>query len=226
MVLNIVRLYFAQTQDLLNEPARAPGWTFTDPTILEGMGRASMMIPNLLANAPELANVTSLLDVGTGVGWLAVGAANRWPTATVVGIDIWEPALERARANVHGAGLDDRITLRNQDVTALDDVDAYDSAWLPTFFIRDDALSDAVKRIVDALRPAGWIVLGMFATPPDSLGQATAALRTIRSGGTNLETEQAADLLRSAGCASVHPLPRMGPMPIEFVVGQRPVPAA
>ncbi len=79
MVLNIIRLFFAQSQDLLNEPARAPGWTFTDPTILEGMGRASMMIPNLLANAPELANVTSLLDVGTGVGWLAVGAANRWP---------------------------------------------------------------------------------------------------------------------------------------------------
>ena len=117
MVLNIIRLFFAESQDLLSEPARAPGWTFTDPTILEGMGRASMMIPNLLANAPELANVTLPPDVGTGVGWLAVGAANRWPAATVVGIDVWEPALERARANVRGAGLDDRITLRNQEVT-------------------------------------------------------------------------------------------------------------
>ena len=45
-----------------------------------------------------------------------------WPAAQVVGIDVWEPSLERK--NVGGAGLDGRITLRNQDLVALDDVDA------------------------------------------------------------------------------------------------------
>ena len=114
------------------------------------------MIPQLLASQPEFRSVNSLLDVGAGVGLLAVSAANVWPSATVVGIDVWEPALERARANVKSAGLDDRITLRNQDVTALDDTDAYDCAWLPTFFLDEDAMAPAVSN-VDARVASGWM---------------------------------------------------------------------
>ena len=125
-----------------------------------------MMIPPMLAAAPEFEHVTSLLDVGTGVGWLAIAAANLWPSATVVGVDVWQPALERARTNVKEAGLDDRITLRNQDVTALDDVDAYDCAWVPTFFIPEDALPAGLERIARSVRPGGWIVLGRFEPPP------------------------------------------------------------
>src|SRR4051812_7837668 len=68
MALNIIRLSFAQSAELLNDPGRPPGWTYTDPLVLEGMGRASTMIPPLLAAAPEFQSVTSLLDVGTGVG--------------------------------------------------------------------------------------------------------------------------------------------------------------
>ena len=65
MALNIVRLYFAMANELLNDPGRPPGWTYTDPLVLEGMGRGSMMIPPILAAAPEFERVTSLLDVGT-----------------------------------------------------------------------------------------------------------------------------------------------------------------
>jgi 2-polyprenyl-3-methyl-5-hydroxy-6-metoxy-1,4-benzoquinol methylase len=221
MLLNVIRLYFRQADDLLAEPARPPGWTITDPLVLEGMGRGSMAIPPALAAAPELAAVTSLLDVGVGVGWLAVSAANVWPTATVVGIDVWEPALERARTNVHDAGLESRITLRNQDVTALDEVDAYDCAWVPTFFIPEDAMSTAIAKIVQALRPGGWVVLGRFEPPPDPVAVAAMALRTLRSGGTTLDVEGATDLLRGAGCTSIHPLEHSSQIPIGFVVGQK-----
>jgi SAM-dependent methyltransferase len=223
MVLNLIRLFFAQASDLLAEPAREPGWTFTDPLVLEGMGRGSMMIPPLLRAAPELADVTSLLDVGVGVGWLAVSAANTWPDAPVVGVDVWEPALERARANVRGAGLDDRVTLRNQDVTALDDVDTFDCAWVPTFFIPEDELAKALANIVVAVRPGGWIVLGRFEPPPDPLAEATMTLRTIRSGGCVISDNRAQELLRDAGCTSIRVLDRTGPAPMSFVIGQKPV---
>ncbi len=222
MALNIIRLYFAQANELLNDPGRPPGWTYTDPLVLEGMGRGSMMIPPMLAAAPEFERVTSLLDVGTGVGWLAIAAANLWPSAKVVGLDVWEPALERARTNVKEAGLDDRITLRNQDVTALEDVDAYDCAWVPTFFLPEDALITALAKIVDALRPGGWVALGRFESPPDPLAQATMAVRTIRGGGCTLDSKRSAELLRSAGFASVRDLERAGPAPIAFVIGQKP----
>jgi SAM-dependent methyltransferase len=223
MVLNLIRLFFAQANDLLAEPARAPGWTFTDPLVLEGMGRGSMMIPPVLRGAaPELANVTSLLDVGAGVGWLAVSAANTWPDATVVGVDVWEPALERARTNVREAGLDERVTLRNQDITALDDIDTYDCAWVPTFFLTDGALVKGLTNIVNAVRPGGWIVLGRFAPPPDPLTEATMTLKTIRSGGGVLSDDRAKDLLQDAGCTSIRVLERPGPLPMNFVIGQKP----
>ena len=55
----------------------------------------------------------------------------------IVGIDIWEPSLALANENVARAGLDDRITIRRQDVSDLDDPDRYDCAWLPTFFFTE-----------------------------------------------------------------------------------------
>lgn len=122
------------------------------------------------------------------------------------------------------AGLADRITLRN--VTALDDVDTYDCAWVPTFFLPEKVLTDALSKIVQALRPGGWVVLGRFEPLPDPLAQATTALRTIRSGGTTLDVERATDLLRDAGCTSIRSLERMGPLPIGFVIGQKVSPTA
>ncbi len=72
-----------------------------------------MMVPPMIAGAnPALQDIASFLDVGTGVGQLAVAAAGLWPRATIVGIDVWQPSLERARANVAQAGLGERIELR------------------------------------------------------------------------------------------------------------------
>jgi SAM-dependent methyltransferase len=222
MALALIRTFFAQAADLLAEPTRTPGWTFTDPDVLDGYGRGSMMVPMRLAAEPELANVSSFLDVGAGVGLLAVSATNVWPDASVVGIDVWEPSLERARANVGAAGLDDRITLRNQDLIALDDADAYDCAWIPTFFLPEDVLKTGLARTLRAVRPGGWAVLGVFLTPPDPVAASTTALKTIRGGGCVLDLDRAAELLTDAGFVNVHPLERTMPMPLGFVIGQRP----
>jgi cyclopropane fatty-acyl-phospholipid synthase-like methyltransferase len=52
------------------------------------------------------------LDIGTGVGWLAIEAAKTWPGMRVVGLDIWEPSLQLAATNISAEGLTDRVTLR------------------------------------------------------------------------------------------------------------------
>jgi SAM-dependent methyltransferase len=223
MAAAIVRLAISHAVDLLGEPARPAGWAYTDPVILEGWGRGSMMVPPIIAAAgPEFAEFTSVLDVGTGVGWLAVSAAGVWANAKIVGVDVWEPSLERARANVAEAGLVDRITLRNQNVVDLDDTDAFDCVWVPTFFLDEAAIEDALPALFRATRPGGWIVLGRFLPPPDPLAEATGVLRTIRGGGADLDTSRAIELLEKAGCTSVHAAPRVGPAPLELVVGQKP----
>src|SRR5262245_25358680 len=141
MVISLVRASIRQAQDLLDDPGRAPGWAFADPDILQGWGRGSMLVPSaLVAQVPEVAQVRSFLDVGTGIGLLAVGAARVWPDATITGIDIWPPALRMAEENIRAAGLTDRVVLREQDVTTLDDEDAYDCIWVPTFFVTEPVL--------------------------------------------------------------------------------------
>src|SRR5262245_30186713 len=115
MILGVIRTYVRHANELVDNPVKGPGWTFTDPAILDGWGRGSAMVPPMIAGAhADLAEVGDFLDVGTGVGLLAVAATSVWPTASVVGIDTWKPSLERATTNVEAAGLGERIELREQ----------------------------------------------------------------------------------------------------------------
>jgi predicted O-methyltransferase YrrM len=221
MVAAFARSAFGQAANLLAEPARSTGWAYTDPSVLEGMGRASMLVPTLLAQTGELGDVTSLLDVGTGVGWLAVSATQVWPNSTVVGIDTWEPALARARANIANAGVADRVELRHESVTALTDRDRFDLAWVPSFFLAPDVLAAAFERILEATRSGGQVVVARYEPPPDALAAATLRLRTIRDGGSWLETDEIVELLRSAGWADPRVLANTGPAPITFVAARK-----
>jgi SAM-dependent methyltransferase len=212
-----------QAVDLLDHPERPPGWTFTDPTILDGWGRGSSMVPALIASAhPDLAAVGSFLDVGTGVGLLAIAAAGVWPEATVVGIDPWQPSLDRARAHVTGSGLDDRITLRQEALEDIADAGAFDCVWIPSFFLDEGALERGLVAATRALRPGGWIALGRMRPPPHPLAEAVGALRTARAGSVDIEAKQASDLLVAAGCEDVHVFSPPGPAPLELVLGRRP----
>jgi SAM-dependent methyltransferase len=222
MALNMITLLFHLAQEVLEQPSRPAGWSYTDPVVLEGMGRGSGMLPGMMASSiPELGTVSSFLDVGCGVGWLAIAATMAWPAARVVGLDIWDPSIERARQHVAEAGLEDRITIRKQDVTKLDETDVYDCAWLPTFFFSHQQLKEATARVVDALRPGGHIVLGRYDIVPDPLAQAASVLRTVRGGGEPLEGDAAVEVLSEAGCTEVRKVEGMKKLPVAFVVGRK-----
>jgi protein-L-isoaspartate O-methyltransferase len=221
MMAGLIRTMFAQSADLLGCPTRDAGWFYTDPVVLEGVGRGSMMMPTLLRGSGEFTDVSSLLDIGTGVGLLAVSAARVWPECTVTGIDVWEPSLELARGNVKAAGLDHRIEIRRQDMRDLDDVDRYDCVWLPSFFFGPEVIAAALPKIITSTLPGGHVVMAHYEPPPDPLPRTTMRLRTIRDGGSVLDAEGAAGLLRGADCQDVHPLGRTWPMPIGFVTGQK-----
>jgi SAM-dependent methyltransferase len=216
-----IRSMFAQSADILERPTREPGWSYTDPALLQGQGRGSMMMPALLATADELKDVTSLLDLGTGVGLLAIAACGVWPACTIVGIDTWKPSLDLARQNVAEAGLDARIEIREQDVRDLDDRDRFDCVWLPSFFFSTDVLDAALPKLITATKPGGWIALAHYEPPPDPLPRATSRLRTLRDGGSVLDAEAGAELLRAAGCTEVHSIPKTWPAPVGYVLGRK-----
>ena len=77
-VLAIIEATFRQAADLPERPARAPGWTYEDPVVLEAQGQASRIIVRaigaLAERRPQLAAAlhrpAAFLDIGrVSGGW-------------------------------------------------------------------------------------------------------------------------------------------------------------
>jgi ribosomal protein L3 glutamine methyltransferase len=64
----------------------------------------------------SLEDITSVLDMCTGSGYLAILAAYTFPNATIDAVDISADALEVAKINVTNYELEDRITLIQSDL--------------------------------------------------------------------------------------------------------------
>ncbi len=138
-LLGGARSFFRQAQDLMDHPDRPPGWVLEEPTLLQNQGRISMIVADLIERAApgapglddRLRSGGTFLDVGTGVGLLAVAMCRKFPALRVTGIDPWPAAMDLARKNVAESGLGDRIQLRLQSVQNLPDRDAFDAVWVP-----------------------------------------------------------------------------------------------
>jgi 2-polyprenyl-3-methyl-5-hydroxy-6-metoxy-1,4-benzoquinol methylase len=213
---------FRQAMDLIEDPVRPGGWYYTDPQILQAQGASSVIVAQLFAGAGIGAPDARILDIGTGVGALAVAFCRVFPSSTVVGIDQWELSLELARQNVAAAGLGPRITLRQTGIEAFEDDEGFDLVWMPVIFLSRTILEEAVRRAVAAMRPGAQIVLGRYAGSDDPLAGALGDLRTIRSGGTLLHPSETRALLEGAGLVEVREIDRTWPAPIGFTAGRRP----
>jgi SAM-dependent methyltransferase len=227
-VVGGIQAFFRQAIDLLEQPARPPGWGY-DPTVLQAQGRLSRVIAHeierISASRPDLHATLrgpgAFLDVGTGVAWLAIEAARIWPSMNVVGIDPWETALKLARENVAGSDVADRVELRAQGAEGLEDREAFTLAWMAGPFLPPDIVPDAIGRVARALKPGGWLVFGLYPSPSDPLGQALAALRVVRSGGHPWQPEEIEDRFRALGFEQVETVATNSP--VLPVIGRRPV---
>jgi SAM-dependent methyltransferase len=227
VALAFITAFFRQAVDLLENPSRPPGWLYDDPVVLQSQGHASRLVVRgieaLATRTPDLQATLKrpgvFLDVGTGVGLLAIEAAQSWPTFKVVGIDIWEPALELARRNLAGSDVADRVELRSQDVQHLTEQNAYSLAWLAGPFIAPQIVKTSVQRIQRALVAGGWLVFGLYAPQPTMLGEALTNLRIIRGGGHPWTPEEVLTQLRGLGFTQLDAF-SPGP-PIQFVIGRK-----
>jgi len=227
--LALIQTTFRQALDLLENPERAPGWTYEDPDILQSQGQPSWLIVRwveaIAAHRPELSEVLrrpgAFLDVGTGVGWLAIEAARSWPALRVVGIDPWEPALTLARKNLARSGLSEQVELRPQRVESLEETATFTLAWVPGPFMSPEVVDRALERVRCALARGGWLIFGFYPIPSAPLEHALTLLRILRSGGypwTSKEVEEKLQALAFEKIEVYSPAP-----PIVLAIAQRPL---
>ena len=230
-IVGLTQTLLGQASELVAQPDRPGGWVHTDERLLQGTGRMSMAIAPVIAHAAGgLEGLTArlsapdaaFLDVGTGAGWLAIALANANPTLRVVGIDIFDPALELAHRNRAAAGLEARLELRRQDVTTLDDDGVFDAVWLALPFLPHAIVPGAIAAAARALKPGGWLLPGLYGGPPDALGQLIADLRTVRSGGHVWGIDELVGELARHGLKGAHEVTREWHAPVRLFAARRP----
>ncbi len=226
------RALLLQAADLLADPGRPPGWAFEDPAVLLSTGRLSANIASVIAQmAPQLDGLQDalerdgarFLDVGAGVAALSIALCETWPGLRVVALEPWAPAMALAQAQVASSDVGDRVELRPMRIEDLADRAAFDIAWLAGPFVPPAVIAGALERLHEALKPGAWLLFGRFAGPEDALADAVTRLRVLRSGGSVADAEELGAMMRSAGFADVHEVPRKWHAPVAFVAGRRPV---
>jgi predicted O-methyltransferase YrrM len=219
-----------QLVDAARHGSLAPGWQHTDPMLLEAQGRSGQsampaMIGALRQN-PELAArldrpSASFLDVGVGVGVIAIELCRAFPTLRVVGLEPAPAPLAQAHANVAAAGLADRIELRQQGVQDLQDSEAFDLAYVAQVFIPDGVFEAGLARVWRALRPGGWMSMPAISAPGEDLEAALSRLRNRLWGGGVRLPEQVAEAARAVGFTGIRVSPFMGGT-FRAILAQRP----
>src|SRR6516225_9121789 len=183
---------------------------------------ARFMLPMMGDLAGRLAAPGArLLDVGTGAGALAVAFAQVFPQVHVLGTDILDRALGLARQAIAASDAGARVTVRKQDVADFADDAGFDLAWLPAPFIAEPALHAGLPRVVAALRPGGWLIVGHGKFGGTPAEDALTRLKTVAHGGTPLDETAACQLLRDAGLTSVRPVSTPRGVP-AITIGQKP----
>jgi methylase of polypeptide subunit release factors len=228
---SLARALLAQAAAFSTNPQEPAAWAVTDPVVLQSQGQASaaLAVPVCDAVVPRCAGLSqrleasgsAILDVGSGVGALALAFAHRYPSARVVGLDVWEPALTAARGNVAAADMSDRVEIRKQDVAALDEHNVYDLVWFAGPFIPGAIVADSISRVAAACRPGGVVVYGTFGGL-DPMSSALANLRILRSGGPVIDDSEIERLLVSAGLEQIEHVGADIGLPARLIAGRRP----
>jgi SAM-dependent methyltransferase len=210
---------------------RTVSWSAQSDQALLAQGRASAYGARAFAQLvlPAMDDIGSrlavpgarMLDIGTGVGALAIAFAQIFPQLHVLGIDVLDRPLDLARQNIAASDAAARVRVRKQDVAGFTDDTGFDLAFLPAPFVPRPAVQAGLPRITAALRPRGWVFVarGKFGGTPAE--DALTRLKTLVYGGTPLDEAEASDLLRSAGLTSVRPVPTPEGAP-GITIGQKP----
>ncbi len=202
-----VRASLCKALNLVEAQEAPVRWAFDDPDILQAQGKASRVITWLLSKFSErtesfstrLNREARFLDVGSGVGWISISMAEKWPQLRVDGIDIHEPALTLAEENRASSVAAKRIAFSRRNVVELEEIENYACVFIPFIFMSEAIVPSALSVLYRAIEPRGWLFVAGYRLPDTALGRALTDLRTALSGGRVWDDEEIIGLLTEHG---------------------------
>lgn len=198
----------------------APGWSHLDPDVLVAQGEtaglfrlaAEFVLPSLEGLRERLERPGArFLDVGAGVGVLSGELCRVYPMVESVCLEPNEVAAGIGSRRLASAGLADRVGYRLQSVQQLDHYDAFDLAVVPQPFLSPQSFERGLPRVLEALRPGGWLVVLALDTPDEEpLAAAARRFRARLWGGGAIPPQDLLARLRTEGFLSAHMHPPVG----------------
>ncbi|GAA1959376.1 class I SAM-dependent methyltransferase [Microbacterium deminutum] len=131
--------------------------------------RGKFVIWNRMLRRTVLPDRARVLDLGCGHAAVAIMVAQRFPTATVTGIDLWRSidqsgnSIEAARRNVELNRVGDRVKLDTGDMTKLPYTDGSFDLVTASLSIHNiptpEGRREAIREAVRVLAPRGRILV-------------------------------------------------------------------
>jgi SAM-dependent methyltransferase len=121
-------------------------------------------LPQLVA---DLRPGSRVLDVHCGGGRWLIAMARRFPDTSLVGVEFEPDSVARAREAIAGAGLANRITIDQRDVSAVGHEGEVDFAYFQYALHQLADPAAAIRSAWAAVRPGGWLVALDWYLPSD-----------------------------------------------------------
>lgn len=159
--------------------------------LMFGAGGVQRRLWDSVLDALDWDGAGEALDIGTGQGALAVGLAQRWPDARVVGVDLWaadwEYSKDACARNARAMGVPERVRFQRASAAALPFGDASMDAVVSHFVFHEvkdgGGALGAMAEAVRVLKPGGAMAAQDMFFDRRVYGEAAALVEKLRAMG-------------------------------------------
>ncbi|MGA9350119.1 MAG: methyltransferase domain-containing protein [Anaerolineae bacterium] len=119
-----------------------------------------------LLQLAQLKNGNSVLDVGTGTGWVAIRCALEMEEGQIIGVDITPEMLAQAALNAENVRVKERIQFALASAMSLPYPDDEFEVVLSSIALHHTKVGQSLEEMVRVLKPGGRIAIADMGAPP------------------------------------------------------------
>ena len=135
--------------------------TIADGTMGLQVLSARKILPELPGLSEKLANGGAVLEIGCGAGNHLLQLANAFPNARIAGVDIDTDSLRVARAKLAKAGVENRVSVFEGDISLATQAGKFDAVVMIEVLheIAPAIRTPIINASAEALAPGGYLVI-------------------------------------------------------------------